>query len=269
MLAESREVLFDSQVQTTLVETTIMLGFTEFYQRNLPHWQPPGAILFITFRTAGSLPRAVEDKLRCDARLFKENYKHLPYDAPELMIVWKKLFKFADANLDQGKDACFLRSPAASAIVCESIRRGQELQHYILHRYCVMPNHVHLVIEPLPDNAPSELSTMSGPQWPPMFYKDEGRAMLTTHAEAEKLVWRPIGTILKALIGSTSRQITQALNISAPIWMTESYDHWLRNGGEYERLLAYVDNNPVKAGLCKRPEDWKWGSAGTLVIKKD
>jgi hypothetical protein len=41
----------------------------------------------------------------------------------------------------------------------------------------------------------------------------------------------------------------------------ESFDHWVRDNAEHARLVAYVENNPVKAGLCKRPEDWKWSSA--------
>jgi len=42
--------------------------------------------------------------------------------------------------------------------------------------------------------------------------------------------------------------------------MSESYDHWIRNGNEHERVVQYVDNNLVKAGLCKEWYLWKWRS---------
>ena len=35
-----------------------------YYERNLPHWLPPGEIIFITFRLAGSLPQEVLDRLQ-------------------------------------------------------------------------------------------------------------------------------------------------------------------------------------------------------------
>ena len=44
-------------------------------------------------------------------------------------------------------------------------------------------------------------------------------------------------------------------------WQTESYDHWIRDDAERARLAAYVENNPVKAGFCRSPEDWEWSSA--------
>jgi hypothetical protein len=44
-------------------------------------------------------------------------------------------------------------------------------------------------------------------------------------------------------------------------WRDESYDHWVRDDDELMRIIAYIENNPVAAGLCKKPEDWPWSSA--------
>ena len=46
-----------------------------------------------------------------------------------------------------------------------------------------------------------------------------------------------------------------------PLWQTESYDHWIRDDEEKARICRYIRGNPVAAGLCTRPEDWRWGSA--------
>ena len=43
-------------------------------------------------------------------------------------------------------------------------------------------------------------------------------------------------------------------------WQTESFDHWIRDDAEQARLIAYVHNNPVKAGFCRAPEEWGWSS---------
>jgi hypothetical protein len=44
-------------------------------------------------------------------------------------------------------------------------------------------------------------------------------------------------------------------------WQDESFDHWARDGDEVSRIIQYIENNPVAAGLCRRPADWPWSSA--------
>ena len=44
-------------------------------------------------------------------------------------------------------------------------------------------------------------------------------------------------------------------------WQHESYDHWVRDDDELERVVAYINANPVKAGLADRPCDFSWCSA--------
>jgi len=44
-------------------------------------------------------------------------------------------------------------------------------------------------------------------------------------------------------------------------WQAESYDHWVRDADEVERIIHYVENNPVKAGLINCPENWLYSSA--------
>jgi hypothetical protein len=44
-------------------------------------------------------------------------------------------------------------------------------------------------------------------------------------------------------------------------WQDESYDHWIRSWEELQRVIRYVEWNPVKAGLTKSVEEWPWCSA--------
>lgn len=228
-----------------------------FYYRRMPHWQPPGAIFFVTFRTAGSLPLKVEQHYHEQAQLLKKSLKNIPGDAPELVAAWKKLFQYIDYHLEEHNLACHLTGRTEARIVAESIWKGQELGHYILHRYCVMPNHVHLLIEPLPVNA---ALTRLAAQWPPTFYTDSGRATLAGDLAVDELKWRKLSGILGTMKSSISRKIGKRLHLGEPLWRDESYDHWLRNGQEYENAIRYIDLNPVKARLCQHPDEWEFGS---------
>jgi type I restriction enzyme R subunit/putative DNA methylase len=44
-------------------------------------------------------------------------------------------------------------------------------------------------------------------------------------------------------------------------WQDESFDHWVRSEGEFIRIQKYIENNPVKAGLVAKAENWPWSSA--------
>jgi len=48
---------------------------------------------------------------------------------------------------------------------------------------------------------------------------------------------------------------------SGSYWQTETFDHWARDGAEMCRIIDYIENNPVKAGLVGQPEQWRWSSA--------
>jgi putative DNA methylase len=71
-----------------------------------------------------------------------------------------------------------------------------------------------------------------------------------------------LSEVTKQLKGGTSYQINKLQNEQGRIlWQDESYDHWARDENEMLRIIDYIENNPVKAGLCKKPSDWRWSSA--------
>jgi hypothetical protein len=72
---------------------------SRFYRRRLPHWQPPGTILFVTFRTRGSLPQAVEMEMASRAALLKRDCEGKQPNLPELRLEWNKLFEYMDDQL--------------------------------------------------------------------------------------------------------------------------------------------------------------------------
>jgi hypothetical protein len=64
--------------------------------------------------------------------------------------------------------------------------------------------------------------------------------------------------IMKSLKGYTAWECNRVLQRKGTFWQAESYDHIVRDAGEFQRVVNYVLNNPVKAGLVKDWRDWKW-----------
>jgi hypothetical protein len=69
--------------------------------------------------------------------------------------------------------------------------------------------------------------------------------------------------LMKSLKGASAREANRVLGRTGePFWQKESYDHWVRNPSELEKIRMYVEANPVKAGLVRNPQDYPWSSAG-------
>ena len=72
----------------------------------------------------------------------------------------------------------------------------------------------------------------------------------------------PVPRIMHSLKGLTARAANKALDRTGlPFWQRESYDHWVREG-EFDRIKRYTELNPVKAGLAREVEEFRWSSAG-------
>jgi REP element-mobilizing transposase RayT len=148
----------------------------------------------------------------------------LPVAQPEAIYATPgQSFAAQDRALAQSHGTLWLSDTRIARQVVEAIRSGQsQKRFYELHAWVVMPNHVHLLILP----------QVSLPQ--------------ITH-------W---------IKGRTARESNLLLGRGGePFWQHESYDHWVRNERELQRIGAYIEENPVAAGLAATPEDWPWSSA--------
>ncbi len=68
--------------------------------------------------------------------------------------------------------------------------------------------------------------------------------------------------LTKAIQGVTANRINALHGQHGRTFLQdESYDRWARDESEFLRILEYIENNPVKAGLCARAEQWPWSSA--------
>lgn len=70
-----------------------------------------------------------------------------------------------------------------------------------------------------------------------------------------------LAAIMKSLKGYTAREGNKILGREGQFWEPESYDHEVRNAGDFFRIRNYILNNTVKAGLVSEWRDWKWSWA--------
>ncbi len=197
------------------------------YERNLPHYQEPGATLFITFRLAGSIPHEVMARLN-DELLHKKEFLENNKSEDQIKNLreqyQKEIFWNWEKELDfSQRGPVWLKIASVAELVWEALhyRDGKE---YILDACCIMPNHVHLVCTPI-------------------TFNDEPRFM---------------SAIMHSLKGYTARKANLILGRTGCFWQHESYDHLVRNPEDYYRIVDYVLNNPAKAGL---PDKWIYARA--------
>lgn len=200
---------------------------TIYYRCKLPHIHPQSVPLFITFNLVDSLPAALVAELKAE----REKELQAAQTAEDRYRIQKKYFGHYDAWLDRcqhGHD--WLRQELIAQIVADEIHRVAG-QHYELYAYCIMPNHVHLLIRSLIEKFP--------PSRKPTAVS-------------------PIAEIMRLLRGRTARYCNLALRREGQFWQHEFYDHYVRDEPEMERIILYILNNPVKAGLAKEWRDWKF-----------
>lgn len=187
----------------------------------LPHVKREGASYFVTFRLVDSLPQEVLLEFK---RQQAEKLRALGDSNPAAReAIDLELQRQIERYLDRGVGECHLKRPDVAQMVAEALRYFHE-KHYRTEEWVIMPNHVHLVLWPMPNHTLSE--------------------------------------ILRSRKRHTARQANLLIGRTGEtFWQPESYDHWIRDDAEKARIRRYIRHNPVTARLCLAPEEWRWGSA--------
>ncbi len=191
----------------------------------LPHVKREGASYFVTFRLVDSLPAEVLLEFK---RKQAEQLRELRDVTPAAREdIDRELQREIERYLDRGVGECYMRRPEVADIVAEALLHFHGEQ-YFLDDWVIMPNHLHLILWPMPNHTLSD--------------------------------------ILRSRKRHTARQANIILRRTGEtFWQHESYDHWIRDDEEKSRIRRYIRNNPVKAKLCQSPEEWRWSSAFSKV----
>ena len=172
-------------------------------RRHLPHIHEIGHPIFLTWRLHGTLPAHLSSKET---------------------LTSGQAFAAIDNILDHSQTGPHhLKNPHIANMIVEAIHyNGYRLNHYKLHAYVIMSNHVHLLITP-------------------------------------KV---PLPKLTQSLKGITAKRANEILNRTGqPFWQEETYDHHIRNGREFNKIRIYIEQNPVKAGLATEPAQYPWSSS--------
>ena len=124
--------------------------------------------------------------------------------------------------LDHGHEPTWLSRPEVAGLVQDAMLHFDG-QRYRLLAWAIMSNHVHAMLMPM---APRDLSDI-------LFS------------------WRSY----------TANQANKLLERRGAFWDRDYFDRFVRNEQHPANAMAYIEMNPVRAGLCASPELWRFGSA--------
>lgn len=196
---------------------------TRAYRRNLPHWRQSGATYFVTFRLNDAMP--AEAKARLDEQLAKwlsakgvdprsdlrDGYEQL---GQRDRFLFRKYFnRLREEIHDSGYGNCFLARPQVVETFVEQLFVADGCEMHI-GDYIVMPNHVHLLIDP----AKQELEDC-----------------------------------LKRIKGRSATFCNRLLERTGTFWQSDSFDHIVRNLDQLEKYRVYIRDNPANAGIAVPP----------------
>lgn len=199
-------------------------------RRNLPHWKRDGAIYWITFRMADSLPQTKLNPWKAERDAWEEMHPQ-PWDDNTWREYNERFGERLEEWLDAGMGSCALaRSDVRDAV--KSCLLKFDGQRLIVHSAVIMPNHVHALIEPLP-----------------ISHCDTGIPACES-GDLQTGRFHDLSRLLQGIKGASAREANQILGTTGrTFWLDESYDHIVRSEAQYQHYLRYIAENPVKAKL--------------------
>jgi REP element-mobilizing transposase RayT len=194
-------------------------GFRGWHERGyIPHRDSPGLTQFITWHLADAFPAALRGEWAALLKIEADRERRLELEA----------------YLDKGRGNSWLRRSEVAA-VCENVLRHFDGQRYVLKAWCLMPNHVHVLVQ---------VTTVPMSE----FVKN----------------WKGYSARLyNRLLPGRSTVPPQGLEPTPaqPFWADGYWDTYMRDTEHERRTIRYLESNPVKAGLTRDPREWPWSSA--------
>jgi len=180
----------------------------------IPHFDRPGLVQLITIRLYDAVPEQLIEQWKAELRCTRQ----LMSNGSRQITLGKQIETYEDA----GRGSCWLQDSRIARMVQSSLLYS-DAKRYRLLAWCIMPNHLHCIIEP---------------------------------CENEQL-----GKIIHSLKSYTAHEANKILKRSGQFWFREYHDRYIRNEQHLEDAREYVEYNPVKAKLVFAKEHWEWSSA--------
>jgi putative transposase len=130
---------------------------------------------------------------------------------------------FVSTNIQEFRR--LLQSERSAVLLIEVLYHYRTEAQFLLHEFVIMPDHLHLIVSP------------------------------TNAGTIEKT--------MQLIKGSFSFRVKKAFGWKEAVWHRSFNDRRLRDESQYMNAREYVLDNPVKAKLCARREDWPYSSASS------
>jgi REP element-mobilizing transposase RayT len=220
------------EVTFAYINGAVQPRYSEVHIRSrgrLPHWEKEEGLYFLTFHLADSLPSSILDKIAERHRILeaaKDNNANLLPEQKALLADYSHAR--IEEYFDRGAGSCPFQDMRVAGSMAAALR-FREGKHYRLLAWCIMPNHVHVVVRLFPG--------------------------------------RELAKIVKTWKNFSAKAANHALGRKGRFWQPEYYDRLIRNGDELDRAIRYVVENPVKAGL--KNWTWVWSADGDVRATAD
>jgi REP element-mobilizing transposase RayT/mRNA-degrading endonuclease RelE of RelBE toxin-antitoxin system len=180
----------------------------------IPHFDPGCGVQFITLRLHDAVPLEAIQGWKQELRFCEKTTQSLD----EAVALRNRIAEYEDA----GHGMCYLREDRIAKIVQDALL-FLDGQRYHLLAWCIMPNHIHVLISLFDGQFLSRL----------------------IHS------WKSF----------TAHQVNNTLKRSGRFWMPDYFDRYIRSERHFLATVRYIHENPVKANLVKSAEEWRWSSA--------
>jgi REP element-mobilizing transposase RayT len=180
------------------------------------------------WHSRGYLPHVDDDRLvqfvtfRLADSMPQEVLERWRQDLASGLVTDADLRRRIETYLDQNYGSAALKDPRIANVLQETLLKWDG-KRYRLLAWVIMPNHAHILIEIFDGIALSD--------------------------------------VMHSIKSYTAHEANRILDRKGRFWSKEYFDRYIRNGRHFAAVVRYIEDNPVKAGLCSRPEDWRFSSA--------
>jgi putative transposase len=215
------------------------------HQRNLPHFHHIGRSFFVTWRLHDSLPKHIVEAFKAERQTALNELKSqklaLEKEAfGELLIQNQYYLKFDEALDSSDTGPHHLKNQEIATLVIDKIK-SYEGQYYTLEAYCIMSNHVHALF-----NFSAQLPEKE--------------------ADFQEESYVQLSKVMNLIKGGSAYTANKVLGVKGKFWEEEYFDRYVRNEQHRNTVVAYILNNPVKAGICTHWSDYPY-SGGSLAFR--
>ncbi len=186
-----------------------------FWNGHLPHWQVENGRYFVTIQLRGAVPQVARERMESLIEKSMKTIREIDNDeADRHLLLSRAIFREMERWLDRAPSVTHFRNTDLCEMMIESIEHRQQRGVWEMFSFAIMRSHIHL------------------------FFDFNNQKSLKNELEE-----------FKRWTGHQATRINTQWD-GKRFWQSEWFDHWSRSDEEDVKIIRYIRNNPVKAGLA-------------------